>query len=308
MKILFTGATGVLGRHAVPALTAAGHDVTGVCRSDAGRARLEEHGAVPISIDLFDRRAVRDTVAGHHAVIHFATSIPPLAKMRKKSAWQTNDRLRTEATSNLVTAAIDHGVETFIQESVTLVYADGGDRWLDEESRIDPPAPLVTSALEAEQLVADFNAAGGRGIALRLSRLYGPGKASAELVASVASRGAPIIGSGDNYVSSLHSEDAGTAVTAVLTAPAGVYNVTDDDPVTARAYVESLADTLDAPEPRRVPRLVAKIALGSMLPVLTVSQRVSNRRLKETTGWRPRYPSVVAGWESVVAGSAAESA
>lgn len=41
-------------------------------------------------------------------------------------------------------------------------------------------------------------------VTLRLSRLYGPGKASGDFVAGVANRKAPIVGAGDNYVSSIH--------------------------------------------------------------------------------------------------------
>lgn len=300
MKILFTGATGVIGRGAIPELVAAGHEVTGLHRADADRSLLHALGATPAAFDLFDAQAVDRAVAGHDVVVHFATAVPPLDAMRKRRSWRTNDRLRTEATANLVDAAVAHGVEVFIQQSVTFVYADRGDRWLDEGARVDPPAPIVESALEAERLVEGFTGAGGRGVVLRLSRLYGPGKASGEMIESVAARSAPVIGDGSNYVSNLHSEDAATAVAAAVGVPAGIYNVSDDDPVTAREYVEIPARLLGAPDPRRVPRWLARLALRSMLPLLTVSQRVSNRRFKDVSRWRPAYASVRDGWPSVL--------
>ena len=45
MKILFTGATGVIGRRAVPHLIAAGHDVAGVARSAVDHSWLDGIGA-----------------------------------------------------------------------------------------------------------------------------------------------------------------------------------------------------------------------------------------------------------------------
>ena len=55
MKLFVTGATGAIGRHAVPALVAAGHQVTGVARSDAKAAWLHEQGADSARVSIFDR-------------------------------------------------------------------------------------------------------------------------------------------------------------------------------------------------------------------------------------------------------------
>lgn len=301
MKVLLTGATGVIGRLAVPSLIEAGHEVVAVFRDDADRIWLEEQGATPVSLDLFDPDAVDAATAGAGAVVHHATAIPPASAMRKPGAWSTNDRLRTEAAAHLTEAAARHGVEVFVQQSVTFVYADGGSRWIDEESPVDPPAPIVESALVAEQHTGRFTASGGRGVVLRFARLYGPGRASAGIVSSVRTRAAPVVGRGANYVSSLHVADAAAATVAAISLPAGIYNVCDDRPVTSRDYFSSLAAQLGAPEPRRVPRWVARIAAGRMLAMLTVSQKVSNRKFKGATGWEPLHPSVIEGWGDVVA-------
>lgn len=303
MKVLFSGATGVIGRGAVPLLAAAGHHVTGVSRDRRGSAWLDSVGASSIDVDLFDQASVSRAVEGNDAVCHFATSIPPFTRMKKASAWAMNDRLRDEATANLVEACIARGVGRFIQESVTFFYADGADDWLDEASPVRPASPILLTALSAEEHVQQFTEAGGTGISLRLARLYGPGKASAETVAAVRARKAPVVGSGDNYVSSLHTSDAGTAVVAAMAVPAGAYNLADDEPVTARRYVESLAEELGAAKPRRVPRWLARTATGVMLPLLTISHRVSNRAFKDVTGWAPNHRSVVEGWGDVVAAS-----
>jgi len=301
MDILFTGATGVIGRRTVPDLIEAGHQVTAVARATEDHTWLKGVGARPIAVDLFDRSAVLSAVAGSDAVVHMATAIPPQDQMPKRAAWATNDRLRTVATSNLVDAAMEHDVAAFVQQSITFVYADGDDRWLDEDSPVAPFWDVLDSALEAERHVARFADRGGRGVVLRLSSLYGPGGASEAYVASVADRKLPIIGSGENYVSHLHINDAATAIVAALTAPSGVYNVSDDTPVTRRDELDALASILGARPPRRLPRWMARAAIGSAAELLAVSQRVSNRRFKATTGWAPEFGSVVDGWYDAVA-------
>src|SRR5262245_8761357 len=55
MKIFVAGATGVIGRRAVPALIQAGHEVTAIGRTRGRRAALEEIGAKTVDVSLFDR-------------------------------------------------------------------------------------------------------------------------------------------------------------------------------------------------------------------------------------------------------------
>ncbi|MEY2455437.1 MAG: hypothetical protein QOK06_531, partial [Acidimicrobiaceae bacterium] len=98
MRVFVAGATGVLGRATVPRLIEAGHEVTGVARSPEKAAQLVAQGARPVEVDLFDPAAVRATVQDHDAVVHMATSIPPLTKCWRTMAWATNDRLRREGT------------------------------------------------------------------------------------------------------------------------------------------------------------------------------------------------------------------
>lgn len=301
MKILFTGATGVLGRATVPVLLSAGHDVTAVARSQTDREWLQGLGARPVEVDLFDPDSVDIAVAGADAVVHFATSIPSQKRMTKREAWASNDRLRSDATRLLVDASLTHGVDRFVQQSITLPYADGGDEWLDEESPIDPGWDVLDSALDAERQVERFSREGGTGVTLRLSRVYGPGPASREYLAGIEARKIPVIGKGDTYVSSIHVDDVATAVAAAMTASDGVYNVTDDLPVTAAAYNDSLAEVLGAPRPRRVPSFLARLILGDALALLTTSQRVSNRKFRTATGWAPAFPSVIEGWRHVIA-------
>jgi nucleoside-diphosphate-sugar epimerase len=303
MRVLFTGATGVVGRIAVPLLVASGHDVTAVARSDEARAWLGGQGARPVDLDLFSPDSVAEALSGLDCVVHFATSIPAASMSGKSGAWEMNDRLRREATSNLVDAALAAGATRFVQESITFTYADGGDDWIGEDHPIGTVWEILESALDAEREVARFATGGGSGVVLRMSRLYGPGRASAGYLAMVKDRKVPIVGKGLNWVSHLHVEDAASSVLASLEVEPGTYNVSEDEPSRAAANLAALAEALGAKAPRKVPVAVARTMAGGMAGWLSISHRISNRRFREASGWSPLHGSARDAWPRVVAGS-----
>ena len=300
MRIIVTGATGAIGRATVPRLVAAGHDVVGLHHHDHGAAWLRSTGAEPVQVDLFDAAEVGDVLRGADAAIHLATSIPPLAKMTKARHWVMNDRLRSDATRILADAAERVGVGQLIIGSITFNYVDRGDHWISEDDAVAAVFMPTASALVAERRVTGFAATGGLGVALRFGQLYGPGSASAELVQALHVRKVPLVGAGTNYVSSIHTDDAGAAVVAALAAPSGLYNVADDQPMRSGDRLELQATVVDAPPPRRISAGLAKLLVGRAVHQLTVSQRVLNRRFRDTTGWAPTYPSIRDGWPTVL--------
>src|SRR5688572_15245811 len=102
VKTFVAGATGVVGRRAVERLVAAGHDVTAVARTAEKADLVRALGARPVTVDLFDRDALVAAVAGHDVVVNLATHIPAFSQAALPGAWKENDRIRGEASRNLV--------------------------------------------------------------------------------------------------------------------------------------------------------------------------------------------------------------
>jgi len=295
-----SGATGVVGRRVVPLLVSAGHDVVAAVRSDVSAKLAGELGATPRRTDLFQLGDVRAAVRGSDAVINLATSIPPSNRAALPWSWRENTRIRREGSRVVSEAAIAEGVGRYVQESFAPIYEDAGSEWIDES------APVRTTShthavLDAEAAVARYRSAlpAGCGIVLRFALFYGPDSDFSRDMLAGARRGiAMAFGSPDGYVSSLSHDDAASAVIAALSAPSGTYNVADDEPVTRRAYFEELARVAGGPPPRFPPQFIGKL-LGSIGDILMRSQRISNRRFRSATGWRPVYPSVREGFASL---------
>ena len=298
-NVFLTGATGVLGRRVLPRLVAAGHGVTAVARTPEKAEAVRAAGATPVTIDLFDPVAVEGAVAGHDTVVNLATHIPPTAKAALPGAWKENERIRTEASRNLVDAALAVGATRFVQEALAFIYVDTGDAWVDEDAPVD--GAFNVGVRIAEEQVSRFTAAGGAGVVLRFGLFHAADSEQTQQAIAVARRGfAFTLGRPDAYLAMIEIDDAAEAVLAALGAPAGVYNVVDDEPLTRRDYADALATALGRPKPLRLAPAVAAKVGGSKTALLARSERVRNTRFRKATGWAPRSPSAREAWVKIV--------
>jgi nucleoside-diphosphate-sugar epimerase len=308
MKILMTGAAGVIGRRLVPLLFQAGHDVAAAARSPNGRADVERHGATAVDVDLFDLQSVGRAVAGRDAVIDLATHMPESSvQMLLPWAWRENDRIRRIASRTLVEASLAGKVSRFVQESFAPVYPDCGDRWIDEGTPIRPVRYNRTIA-DAEAAADHFSRRGRIGVVLRFGSFYGPdARHLRDLITWVRKGWAPLPGPANAYISPVSHDDAAAAAAAAITLAPGIYNVVDDEPVTHKAFVDSLADAIGVAHPKLPPPWVTTL-FGSAGEVVARLVRISNKKLRASSTWMPGSPSVFQGWPAAVAALSQRSA
>jgi nucleoside-diphosphate-sugar epimerase len=72
MRVFVTGGTGHAGSHTIPELIAAGHEVTGLARSDTAAAALSALGAKVRRGDLEDLDGLKEAAADSDGVVHLA--------------------------------------------------------------------------------------------------------------------------------------------------------------------------------------------------------------------------------------------
>jgi nucleoside-diphosphate-sugar epimerase len=307
MKVLATGLTGAIGPATLRALLAAGHDVRAVARTDEKAARLRAAGAEPVVVDVFDPEALRRAVAGSDAILHLATNVPPMRKMALPIAWRTHNRLRTEVTASLLDAARTHGIGRVVKESITFVYPDRGDEWIDES--VEPEVGrFLEPTIEGERMVAELNTHGSAGVVLRFGLFYGAdNRGTDEMLRLARLRMTQLAGRPDSYMSSIHLDDVGSAVAAALDVEGGVYNVVDDEPLTRRAYADAFADAFGFGHLRIAPGALLRLTAGSSAKALTASQRVSNRKFRDAAGWAPVMPNARDGWAVIAAARGVKS-
>lgn len=164
--------------------------------------------------------------------------------------------------------------------SSTSVYGDHEDL-LDEDSATEPTRATGSVLLEAE---AAFRERVPQGTVLRMSGIYGPGRAQ-RIIDQVSKGENPDPG---RWTNRIHEADAAAAVVHVLTRsehPADLYVVTDDRSAPAGEVRAFLAGRLQVP--------------WAPVAVEPHGKRLSNARLRRT-GFELRYPSYREGYDSIL--------
>ena len=306
MRVFVAGASGAIGRPLVAKLVAAGHEVTGMTRSEERAEQVRAAGARSVVGDVFDSDALHAAMreAAPEAVVHELTSLPDRLDFRKEGVYEPTNRVRTEGTRNLLDAAGAAGARRFVSQSIAFAYRPDGARVKSEDDPLMESAPGgfgrgMEALREMEGMV--LGAEGLDALVLRYGFFYGPGTYYADdgsTTADVRRRRMPVVGKGTGLFSFIHVDDAADAtVAAVERGAPGVYNVTDDEPAPMSEWLPALAEAAGARRPLRVPIWLARFVGGREVPLFALELRgASNEKAKRELGWRPAHPSWLTGF------------
>ena len=120
MRVLVAGATGAVGRNLLPRLLTAGHQVVGTTRTEAKAARIRALGGTAVVADGLDAEAMRRAVATTEpdVIVHEMTNLKGASDLRHfDRAFHISNRLRTEGTDHLLSAARQGGVKRFVAKA-----------------------------------------------------------------------------------------------------------------------------------------------------------------------------------------------
>jgi nucleoside-diphosphate-sugar epimerase len=279
--VLVTGCTGFIGRHALPALVRAGHDVHAVVRvPGAQSAGITWHSA-----DLLDPGAAADVAAavGARHLLHLAWYA------EHGRFWNAPENVPwVESTLALFRVFAAHGGQRAVMAGTGAEY-DWSHGFCSEAVTPCRPATLYGVAKDATHRVV---AAAGEPLGVqvawgRVFFLYGPHEHPDRLVASVAralaeGRPAPI-SSGRQVRDFMHAEDVGRAFAALVDHSAvGPVNVASGEAVSVRDVAQTLGRLAERPELVKVGELPDR---AGEPPLLVADVR----RLREEIGFVPRY-------------------
>jgi len=173
--------------------------------------------------------------------------------------------------------------------SSTGVYGDCGGAWVDESAGVGHGRRTARSEADLA-----WQALGAR--VFRLPGIYGPGRSAFERLRDGTAR--RLIAPGQVF-SRIHVDDIAGGVIAGLGAPAGVYNLADDEPCDQNAVIEEAARLSGMAPPPLVP--LAEADLSPMARAFYAeNRRIANGKARRVLGWRPQYPSYREGLRACI--------
>jgi nucleoside-diphosphate-sugar epimerase len=289
VAILGCGYVGLaLGR----SLVEAGHDVTGVRRSDEGLDAIGAAGFQAVRADVTEDDSL-DAVPDVDWLV-FAAS--PGRRGVEATRRVHVDGLRTAIDAFGSRA---DSPDRLVYTSTTGVYGDHDGEWVDEATPIDPATEKLSVFARAEELALErAPSAGIDGTVVRFAGLYGPDRWGFDRYLE-----GPVSAGYRNLV---HREDAAGAIAFLLENDRGrdaVLNVVDDEPVSKWAFADWLAEECGHESPRTV--TVEEYLAETDLPDaarrrIEANKRCSNEKLHDL-GYELLYPTYRDGYREAIA-------
>jgi uncharacterized protein len=305
--LVVTGATGFIGAALVPALRAAGHPVTVLSR-DADRARRALGDVTAVTADLQTAGPWTSALAGAAAIVHLAGE--PVAgrrwnariKQRLRDSRVETTRTLVEAIAALPAASRPRALITSSGIDYYPFALDARDTEFDDDevTEADPPGDSFLARLcrdwEAEARAAQ--PLGVRVACMRTGMVLGPGGALARLTTPFRLFAGGPIGSGRQWVSWIHRDDAVRAYAAAVADDryTGPINLVTDS-IRNADFARALGAALHRPSWLPVPGFALRVALGELADYALHGRRAVPTRLRALgfTWTHPTLAEALAG-------------
>lgn len=292
MKILVTGATGLIGSPLTSFLVAGGHSVTQLTRSQSTGSKLRD----TVVYRDPDKKSIDTSILrGHEAVIHLAGENIVGRWTEEKKKEIRNSRVNGTRLLAESLIKLDLPPKVLVCASAIGYYGNRGDKILTEES----PAGkgfLAEVCKEWEAAAESAIKKGIRIVHMRFGVVLSPkGGALGMMLLPFRAGFGGKIGSGDQYWSWIAIDDVIGAIYHAVTneAVAGPVNTVSPNPVINQEFTKILGKVLNRPTLLSVPTFAARLALGSEMAdeMLLSSVRAVPIRLLDT-GYNFQYPDL----------------
>ncbi|MEV0311391.1 SDR family oxidoreductase [Nonomuraea fuscirosea] len=302
MRVFVTGGTGHSGSYIIPELIAAGHEVTGLARSDTAAAALSALGAKVRRGDLQDLDGLKEAVADSDGVIHVAhrQDLLPSGGIHAVAAAELpimlayGEALAQTGKPLVAAGSIGSPGQGFLGRTAT------------EEDPALPSGDEHKGTLRArnivETTVIGLAEQGVRSSVVRIANIAHSTTDRAgflpTLIALAKEKGfVGYPGDGANLWNAVHARDAASLFRLALEkGPAGRYwHAVGDRAVPFREIAEAIGSRLGLPAVSvPVDELMVPGYFGFLANIVTQNYPASNLITRRTLGWEPVQPSLLA--------------
>ncbi len=294
MRVFVTGSTGFIGTELVKELIAAGHQVRGLTRSDAGEEQLKAAGAEVLRGDIEDLDCLRKGAAGMDAVVNLAFNHGEMEKFAKNAA----DEIR--AIEALGTA-LEPGKLLVVTSGIGIT--SGAPGQVRKES--DPPAESAVMPRRPEQAAKAFAERGVRVGIVRLPQVHDTRKQGLVTWMIAMARGKGVsayVDEGKNRWAAGPLKDVALLYRlAVEKTGPGVttYHAVEEEGVPLREIAEAIGRGLNVPV-ESIPAEKAGEHFGAFFGhAASMDMPASSEWTRKALGWRPNGPGLIEDLEKM---------
>ncbi len=284
MRVLVTGATGLLGGHLIKELQQRREQIRALVLPLENADHLAEQGVEVVRGDVTDASTLGPAVTDIELVFHLAGMM---------GVWRplTDYRLvNVTGSENLYQAAQKAGVRRYVHTSSHTVYGLGYGRFLTENDALRPdPDPYSITKAEGNRLLRRLLLTSPvETVILRPGTFFGPGDRLhfGRMAQKLKAGKGVILGCGENALPFCYVTDVvqGFLLAAYHAhAPGNVYNITNDRPLTQQEMFDAIADAVGGTRPtRHLPYL--PVYYGSMVAEKVVARLTHTRPLVTQLG------------------------
>ena len=295
MRVFVTGATGFVGSQVVPQLIAAGHEVLGLARSEAGAQALTAAGAEVQQGTLEDIASLKSGAAAADAVVH-------LAFIHDFSAFQKNCEIDQRAIEALGSVLAGSDRPLIVTSGVAGLVGPGQVATENDEVPADFPYPRVS-----EQTALSLK--GVNASSMRLPQVHDPVKQGlvTYLIALAREKGvSAYVGEGGNRWAAAHISDVAHLYRLALEKhrPGAKYHAVAEEGVLMREIAEAVGRGLNIPVVSLSPEKAAA-HFGWLIGFAGADLAASSEKTRQDLGWKPTGPGLLADLRQMDYSSAA---
>jgi nucleoside-diphosphate-sugar epimerase len=281
MRVFITGGTGTIGEAVIKELRRAGHQVTGLSRSEDSDAKLKALGATPLRGALDQPASYQPAAAAHDAILHAAFDYGNAVAA---------DRLAIET---LLAAAKGAGAPRVVIYTSGVLVLGNTAKTADESASTAGAIPMVAWRPAHERLTLEAASDAVATAVIRPGFVYGGAKSLiAGYAESAGSTGAAVyIGEGANRLPFVHRDDLAVLYRLVIEKRArGLFHGVDGAAPSLAKIARAVSAALGkGGRTTSLPVDQARAKMGPFADALLTDQVVSAPRSAEL-GWRATHP------------------
>jgi len=287
MRVFVTGATGFIGSAVVAELIGAGHQVLGLCRSDAKAAALAAAGAEVFSGSVDDLDRIGQGAAQADGVIHLAFN-------HDFSTFAANCEDDRRVIAALGAALAGTGKPLIVTSGTGMAKTLPGQPATEEQGAISAEVIPRAASEEAANAVAE---AGGTVSIMRLPQVHDTVRQGLVSYVIPVARDKGVlayVGDGQSRWPAAHISDVARLYRLAIerAAPGAIYHAVAEEGVSARDICETLGKRLNLPV-RSITAEEAPGHFGWLAMFVSHDMPASSAITRAVLGWAPTGPDLL---------------